>query len=51
MRSRVKELHDEYCKPKPLYHFRLWDSELATPPEEEAEAEHLAIDVYCHLVT
>lgn len=53
MRSRIRELHDEYCAPKPLYHFKLWDSAISSPPvgTPEAEAEHCAVDVYVHLVT
>jgi len=54
MRSRVKDLHYEYCVPKPVFHFRLYDTKLEPYPEtetEEAQAEINSIDIFCNLVT
>ena len=53
MRSRVKDLHYEYCavKPKPI--FTLIDSELTNYPAEEteeAQAQINSINVYVNLV-
>lgn len=53
MRSRVKELHYEYCAPKPIRFFTLWDSHVQSPPDAEspeAIAERESIDIYIHLV-
>lgn len=53
MRSRVKDLHYEYCIPKPQFHFKLWDTERQTYPDnetEEAQAEISSIDIHVHLV-
>lgn len=53
MRSRVKELHYEYCAPKPKRFFTLWDSAMHSPPDvdsPEAIAEKESIDIYIHLV-
>ena len=53
MQSRVKELHYEYCAPKPERFFNLWDSDKISPPaadSEEAKAEKESINIYIHLV-
>jgi len=53
MRPRVKELHYEYCAPKPIRFFTLWDTEVKSPPDHdspEAIAERDSIDIHIHLV-
>lgn len=53
MRARVAELHYEYCAPKPERFFKLWDSEVEMPPDNESPeglAERESINKYVHLV-
>lgn len=53
MRSRVKELHYEYCAPKPKRFFTLWDTQLARPPSDDsdtAQSERDSIDIHIHLL-
>ena len=53
MRSRVQELHYEYCAPKPKRFFTLWDTHIKKPPSDdspEAEAERESIDIHIHLL-
>ncbi len=53
MRSRVKELHCEYCAPKPERFFTLWDTHISQPAANdsaEAQAERDSINIYVHLV-
>ncbi len=53
MRTRVAELHYEYCAPKPKRFFTLWDTNLHKPPANdspEAIAERDSIDIHIHLL-
>lgn len=53
MRTRVKDLHDQYCAPRPNFYYQLWDSEKSMPADAEspeAIAERESINIYCHLV-
>jgi hypothetical protein len=49
MRSRVDELFNDRCKPKPKIHIKLWDT-VKEPYPEESEEEINSIDIYVHLV-
>ena len=49
MRSSVRDLHYEYCVPKPKYHYKLWDDEVEKFPSVN-DAETQSIDIYCHVV-
>lgn len=52
MRSRIKDLHYQYCVPKPKFHFRMVDTEKETYDEESEEAQRQrdSIDIYVDLV-
>jgi len=53
MRDRVKQLHDHYFKPKPLFHFALFDSAISEPAQNESsegQAQAASIDIYVNLV-
>lgn len=49
MRSRVAELHYEYCAPKPECKVKLWDTLKESFPAENQE-EETSINIYVHLV-
>ena len=53
MRSRVKELHYDYCAVKPERFFTLWDTDKVQPPADdspEVAAERESINIYIHLL-
>jgi hypothetical protein len=53
MRSRIDELHYQYCVPKPEFKFHLFDTEQEEYPDDESEAGQAqiqSINIYVNLV-